>query len=78
MNPSFCAAVRAALDAQSLEPAVQQQVDLADGAVAAVAGGSINVLVGGGCISVGGSDGGEPLTVDALTVLATAAIGRLG
>ncbi len=74
--PLLCDALERAIDAGGT--ASGTVVDVGAGGIVATEGGSIQFLIGKGCIDVGGSDGGDPLDQDALVTLANAAAGRVG
>jgi hypothetical protein len=77
-EPLMCEALLRALDAGSLDPANAVRVDVGDGAIFEKNAGSIQVSVGGGCLGITGSTGGESLGQEALVALATSAVDRVG
>ncbi len=77
-EPLMCGVLLQALDAGSLDPANAVRVDVGDGAIFEKNAGNIQVSVGGGCLGINGSTGGDPLGQDALVALATSAVGRIG
>jgi hypothetical protein len=77
-EPFLCGPLLQALDAGALDATNAFRVDIGDGGVFEQNAGSIQFAVGGGCVGIVGSSGGESLAQDALVALATAAAGRVG
>ena len=77
-EPFLCGPLLQALDAGALDATNAFRVDVGDGGVFEQNAGSIQFAVGGGCVGIVGSSGGESLGQDALVALATSAAGRVG
>lgn len=75
-DPLVCNALRRAIDSGGTATGVL--VDVGQGGIVASDGGALDFLVGGGCVSITGSDGGDPLDENALVTLATTAAKRVG
>lgn len=75
-DPLVCAAIQRAIDSGGSAQGVV--VDVGQGGIVEPDGGIIQFLVGGGCVGISGSAGGESLDQDVLVTLAMAAAGRVG
>ncbi|MCU1400963.1 MAG: hypothetical protein JWN62_4072 [Acidimicrobiales bacterium] len=74
-DPLVCTAVKKAVDSGA-DPQ-SKVVDVGDGGVVGQ-GGTIDFLLGGGCVRITASIKGRSLAPDSLVMLATAAAGRVG
>lgn len=77
-DPLTCSALQRGLDAGSFDDTNAVKVDVGDGGFVERDGGTIQFLIGGGCISISASNSGVGIDQDALLILANAAAGRVG
>ncbi len=75
-DPLFCVALERAIDAGGTASGLI--VDVGGGGIVAADGGTIQFLVGGGCVGISASNSGVGLDQATLVSLATAAAGRIG